>query len=101
MPKLASSTTKLETWLATYWAMPLSFPVHSSSRLLSITAHGISCPTLTSFTSVKQGTTTGLDLTFAGRDSNFAMRFEAYLPIDQAGDYRFFIGRMMAAFIHR
>jgi mono/diheme cytochrome c family protein len=38
---------------------------------------------------VKQGTTTGLDLGFAGRRDNFAMRFEAYLPITLAGDYTF------------
>jgi mono/diheme cytochrome c family protein len=39
----------------------------------------------------KTGTTNGLDLTLAGRDSDFAMVFEAYLPIASAGEYQFFL----------
>ena len=39
----------------------------------------------------KTGTTSGLDLKLAGRDSDFAMIFEAYLPIAVAGEYQFFL----------
>ena len=39
----------------------------------------------------KTGTTSGLDLQFSGRDSDFAMTFEAYLPISIAGEYQFFL----------
>ena len=39
----------------------------------------------------KTGTTSGLDLKLAGRDSDFAMTFEAYFPVAVAGEYRFFL----------
>ncbi len=39
----------------------------------------------------KAGTTSGLDLKLADRDSDFAMTFEAYLPISIAGEYQFFL----------
>lgn len=39
----------------------------------------------------KAGTTSGLDLKLAGRDSDFAMTFEAYLPVSAAGEYEFFL----------
>ncbi len=39
----------------------------------------------------KTGTTSGFDLKLAGRDSDFAMTFEAYLPVSIAGEYQFFL----------
>lgn len=39
----------------------------------------------------KSLTTTGLDLSASERTSDFAMQFEAYLPVTVAGDYRFFL----------
>lgn len=41
---------------------------------------------------VKSGTVSGLDLAFAGRSDQFAMVFEAYLPVANAGQVRFFLG---------
>ena len=35
------------------------------------------------------GKAPGFDLSLARRSGNFALRFEGYLPIDRAGDYRF------------
>ncbi len=40
----------------------------------------------------KTGTTNGLDLSIAGRRNNFAIRFEAFLPLTMAGQYRFHLG---------
>ena len=49
-------------------------------------------PNFSNLTPVKSGTTNGLDLSFAGRSDQFAMVFEAYLPLANAGQVRFFLG---------
>ncbi|MCC6510098.1 MAG: DUF1080 domain-containing protein, partial [Pirellulaceae bacterium] len=49
-------------------------------------------PNFDELKAVKSGTTNGLDLSLATRKNNFAMRFDAYLPIDQAGEYTFYLG---------
>lgn len=41
---------------------------------------------------VQTGTTIGLDLSFATRKDNFAMRFDSYLPVTVAGKYNFYLG---------
>jgi mono/diheme cytochrome c family protein len=40
----------------------------------------------------KQGPSSGLDLNLAGRENNFAMRFQGFLKIDREGDYTFYVG---------
>lgn len=51
-----------------------------------------SLPDLDQLQPAKTGSTVGLDLDFAGRKEDFAMRFEAYLPIQVAGRYVFYLG---------
>ncbi len=41
---------------------------------------------------VKQGEAAGFDLSPAGRNNDFGMRFEGFLKIDQDGDYTFHLG---------
>ncbi len=48
-------------------------------------------PDFTEMKPAKSGLTSGLDLKLAGRDSDFAMTFEAYLPVAVSGEYRFFL----------
>ncbi len=38
------------------------------------------------------GQTTGIDVAVAPRKDNLGLVFEGYLPVDKAGDYRFFLG---------
>lgn len=92
MPKLANTLTEARD-LACY-LLGDAIIVPGAQQFTATVYHGSwdNLPDFDKLTSVKQGTTTGLDLAFAGRDNNFAMRFDAFLPIEQAGDYRFFIG---------
>ncbi len=92
MPKLANTLTEARD-LACY-LLGDAIIVPGAQQFNATVYHGSwdKLPDFEQLTAVKQGTTNGLDLTLAGRDSNFAMRFDAYLPIDQAGEYRFFIG---------
>ena len=92
MPKLANTLTEARD-LSVY-LLGEAIIVPGAQQFNATVYHGSwdKLPEFDKLTSVKQGTTAGLDLTFAGRDSDFAMRFDAYLPVDQAGDYRFFIG---------
>ena len=92
MPKLANTLTEARD-LSVY-LLGEAIIVPGAQQFNATVYHGSwdKLPEFDKLTSVKQGTTAGLDLTFAGRDSDFAMRFDAYLPVDQAGEYRFFIG---------
>ncbi len=92
MPKLANSQAEARD-LAVY-LLGEAIIVPGAQQFNATVYHGSwdKLPDFDKLTAVKQGTTTGLDLKFAGRDNEFAMRFDAFLPIDQAGDYRFFIG---------
>lgn len=49
-------------------------------------------PDFEKLTVAKQTTTVGLDLTATGKTSEFAMQFEAFLPISTPGEYRFYLG---------
>ena len=92
MPKLANSPTEARD-LACY-LLGDAIIVPGAEQFQATVYHGSwdKLPDFDQLKPIKQGTTTGLDLTLAGRKNNFAMRFEAYLPIDQAGEFRFFIG---------
>ena len=92
MPKLANTLTEARD-LSVY-LLGEAIIVPGAQQFNATVYHGSwdKLPDFDKLTSVKQGTTAGLDLSFAGRDSDFAMRFDAYLPIDEAGQYRFFIG---------
>lgn len=92
MPKLANTLTEARD-LACF-LLGESIIVPGAQQFTATVYHGSwdKLPDFEKLTSVKQGSTAGLDITFAGRDSNFAMVFESYLPIEQAGEYRFFIG---------
>ena len=48
-------------------------------------------PDFESLKPVKSGVTSGLDLSIAERTDNFALQFEAYLPIAIEGEYKFYI----------
>ncbi len=49
-------------------------------------------PDFSKLTAKKTGLTSGLDLTVAGRQNNFAVRFRGFLHLDKPGKYRFFLG---------
>jgi cytochrome c553 len=49
-------------------------------------------PKFEDLTAEKAITTSGLDISIAGRRDNFGIRFEAFLPINVAGRYRFHLG---------
>jgi mono/diheme cytochrome c family protein len=49
-------------------------------------------PDFESLEAVTQGITSGLDLSIAGRQNDFGLRFESYFPVTVAGDYTFTLG---------
>ncbi|HWB08739.1 MAG TPA: family 16 glycoside hydrolase [Pirellulales bacterium] len=49
-------------------------------------------PDFSKLTPIKTGQAAGFDLTVAGRENNFGVRFEGYLKIDREGAYRFHLG---------
>jgi len=53
---------------------------------------GDKLPDFDSLTADKTGTSRGFDLSVAGRENNFAVRYEGYWNITKTGQFRFFLG---------
>ncbi|MEI8211235.1 MAG: family 16 glycoside hydrolase [Planctomycetota bacterium] len=49
-------------------------------------------PDFDKLTAITKGTTEGFDLGVADRNNNYAVRFDTFLTIDTAGEYRFHLG---------
>ena len=89
MPKLVSSFTEARD-IACY-LLGDSITGAGASQFTAKVFHGSwkKLPDFKSLQPVKTGSTTGLDLSIAGRSDNFAIQFEAYLPIGVEGEYQF------------
>ncbi|WP_168164352.1 family 16 glycoside hydrolase [Pirellula sp. SH-Sr6A] len=92
MPKLVQNRTEARDIACYLLGDRILAP--SSEQFQTTVFHGEwdRLPDFSKLTPVKSGKTNGLDLSFAGRSDQFAMVFEAYLPLANAGQVRFFLG---------
>lgn len=92
MPKLVQNQTEARD-IACY-LLGERIQVPTSEQFQATVYHGQwdRLPDFKDLKPVKKGTVSGLEIAFAGRSDQFAMVFEAYLPVVNAGQVQFFLG---------
>ncbi|XZE33318.1 family 16 glycoside hydrolase [Pirellulaceae bacterium SH501] len=92
MPKLVQNRTEARDIACYLLGERIQAP--TSEQFQATVYHGQwdQLPDFQDLKPIKSGTVSGLDISFAGRSDQFAMVFEAYLPIVNAGPVRFFLG---------
>jgi mono/diheme cytochrome c family protein len=91
MPKLLSDTAEARS-VAAYLlqgSKDLLVASQGSARYSYYEGSWGKLPNFAALTPKRSGTSAGFDLGAARRDSNYAMKFDAFLKIDRAGTYRF------------